>query len=68
MQQLGTVRCNYIALVLDFLKTPFGLGLKTIYFSRDWGLLPVSEMILYKSETLKEGARYSIINSYKLGQ
>ncbi len=38
------------------------------YFSRDWGLLPVSEMILYKSETFEEGARYSIINSYKLGQ
>ena len=38
------------------------------YFSRDWGLLPVSEMILYKSETLEEGARYSIINSYELSQ
>lgn len=53
----------------------FGTGAKIVlapfrekYFSRDWGLLPVSEMILYKSETLKEGARYSIINSYKLGQ
>ena len=53
----------------------FGIGAKIVlapfrekYFSRDWGLLPVSEMILYKSETLKEGARYSIINSYKLGQ
>ena len=53
----------------------FGTGAKIVlapfrekYFSRDWGLLPVSEMILYKSETLEEGARYSIINSYKLGQ
>ena len=35
------------------------------YVSRDWGLLPVSGMILYKSETLPEGARYSIINSYE---
>ena len=53
----------------------FGTGAKIVlapfrekYFSRDWGLIPVSEMILYKSETLEEGARYSIINSYKLGQ
>ncbi len=53
----------------------FGIGAKIVlapfkekYFSRDWGLIPVSEMILYKSETLEEGARYSIINSYKLGQ
>ncbi len=53
----------------------FGTGAKIVlapfrekYFSRDWGLLPVSEMILYKSETLEEGARYSIINSYELSQ
>ena len=53
----------------------FGTGAKIVlapfrekYFSRDWGLLPVSEMILFKSESLEEGARYSIINSYKLGQ
>jgi len=53
----------------------FGTGAKIVlapfrekYFSRDWGLIPVREMILYKSETLEEGAKYSIINSYKLGQ
>ena len=50
----------------------FGTGAKIVlapfrkkYVSRDWGLLPVSGMILYKSETLPEGARYSIINSYE---
>ena len=53
----------------------FGTGAKIVlapikekYFSRDWGLLPVSGMILYKSETLPNGARYSIINNYELSQ
>jgi len=50
----------------------FGIGAKIVlapfrekYVSRNWGLLTVSEMILYKSETLPEGATYSIINSYE---
>tara|TARA_B110000014_G_scaffold176063_1_gene125937 strand:+ start:841 stop:1431 length:591 start_codon:yes stop_codon:yes gene_type:complete len=36
------------------------------YVKHEWGFLEVSEIFLYKSETLSEGARYSILNSYKL--
>lgn len=36
------------------------------YVGHEWGFLEVSEILLYKSETLSKGARYSILNSYKL--
>ena len=37
-----------------------------IYSGKIWGIIPVKEILLFKSDTLPEGARYSILDNYKL--